>query len=538
MKQNFYVTTPIYYWNWLLHVGHFYTSTISNIIYKYNKIHGKNARFTTWIDENSQKSVIKAQEENMHLEDYLDKMALKHQKFWDHFNFDYTDFIRTTSDRHHEIVSDVLQHCFDKWDIYKWFYEWMYCIWCEAFKKDEDLIEIDSKKVCPDHLKEPEQIKEKNYFFSLSKYETWIKEFYKNNQFFVRPDFRFNEVKAFVNRGLEDFSISREKNSFWIPLPFDKTQVTYVWFDALFNYYTSCKKSRAWDKNNKNFIDESNFWIRKNPKSWKIVHSVWKDIIRFHAIFWPAMLASYFDLWESKDGVIHFKESDFKYLPDTILTWWFFTVDWQKMSKSLGNVIEPISYCEQYSKELLTLYMLSAFNIWNDWDYDKKDAILMYNSKLANNLGNLLNRVVVLSLKLGLKLDWEIKIGNLSNYLNSFDIHMENYNLKNALDLNFDFLDSLNRFADEKQPWKTIKDESKKQETQEILYNLAEWLRQVGFNLYCFFPEKIWEMFTKLWLHTYTSYIENGNLLKLRNKKEVFNINEKWEVLFPRFDLD
>lgn len=553
MSKKFYVTTPIYYGNWLPHVGHFYSSTIANVIYKFHKISWENSRFTTWIDENSQKAVLKAQEAWMEIMDYLDHMALEHKKVWDHFNMDYTDFIRTTSPRHHKVVQNVLQKCFEKWDIYEGIYEWMYCVGCEWFKKDEDLVfrnkttwetfpvsdkvkvSDNIEKVCPDHLKTPDNIKEKNYFFKLSKYQTWLEEFYESNPWFVNPDFRFNEVKAFVKRWLEDFSISRETNTFWIPLPFDNKQVTYVWFDALFNYYTSCVESRAWNKDNNDFINEENFWVwEENDR--KILHVVWKDIIRFHAIFWPAMLASYFDLWEENNGVLHYKKEDNKYLPTEILTWGFFTVDGQKMSKTIWNVIEPVSYSQQYSKELLTLYMLSAFAIWNDWDYDRWDAILQYNAKLANNLWNLVNRVVVLTLKLEwLKLQWN-SIDWTKNYVEKFSKFMLENNLKSSLDETFVYLDSLNKFADVKQPWNTIKDEDKTQ-TIDTLYSLAEWVRQVWLNLYPFFPEKMTELFNKLGLDNYASRLEKWELETLRGETPDFNITEKWTPLFARFEV-
>ena len=209
-KQKFYITTPIYYWNGLPHVGHFYSSTIANTIYKYHKIKWDDARFTTGIDENSQKAVLKAEEEWVSIMEYLDTMSDGHKEVWDHFNIDYTDFIRTTSPRHHTLVQKVLQHCFDKGDIYEGEYEWMYCIGCESFKKDDDLVYLNKEqnatfpikewvketdniiKVCPDHLKAPDQIKEKNYFFKLTKYQTWIEEFYTSNPDFVVPQFRFN----------------------------------------------------------------------------------------------------------------------------------------------------------------------------------------------------------------------------------------------------------------------------------------------------------------------------------------------------------
>jgi len=552
-QKKFYVTTPIYYGNGLPHVGHFYSSMIADIIYRYHKISWYDSRFTTGIDENSQKAVIKAEEEWKDILDYLDDMATWHKKVWDHFGMEYTDFIRTTEPRHHELVQKVLQHCFDKGDIYQGIYEWMYCVWCEGFKKDDDLVFLNKTswetfpitpkvieseniiKVCPDHLKTPDNIKEKNYFFKLSKYQEWVSEFYVANPDFVLPHFRYNEVKAFVERWLEDFSISRETNTFGIPLPFDDSQVTYVWFDALFNYYTSCVSSRWGDKNNENFIDESDFW----PAS---LHIIGKDIIRFHAIFWPAMLASYFDLWEEgSDGKIHYIESDRQKLPQTILTGWYFTVDGQKMSKSIWNVIDPVSYSTEYGQELLTLYMLSAFPIWNDGDYDRRDAILTYNAKLANNLGNLVNRVVVLSLKLSdpgvlTREVLEKKLVDTQVFFRAnLELNIEKFDLKTTLDDAFEYLDILNKYADEKEPWKTLKEDN--EGTHEVLYNLAEWLRQVWLWLYSFFPEKMWEMFIKLGLEDYDTQLNNWRLEELIEKKETFRIKEKGEALFQRIDI-
>ena len=364
-------------------------------------------------------------------------------------------------------------------------------------------------KVCPDHLKAPDKIKEKNYFFKLSKYEDALLKHYEENPDFVIPSDRFNEVKAFVKRWLDDFSISRETNKFGISLPFDEEQVTYVWYDALFNYVTVCQNG------------DEDFW----PAD---LHVVGKDIIRFHAIYWPAMLLS---AWYE--------------LPKQILTTWFFTVDGQKISKSLWNVIDPVEFSQEYSKDLLTLYLLSSFNIGQDWDFDKKQAILTYNAKLANNLGNLVNRVVVLSLKLS-ESAWKLSphpnplpkgegIESLEKYCSDFDKLFKEYNLIWALDESFIFLDVLNKYADEKEPWKLIKEDEEK--TREVLYTIAEWLRQVWLCLFAFFPEKMSEMFEKLWLENYREELEKWNLENLRNKTEVFNIKEKWEPLFKRFDV-
>lgn len=538
-KDTFFITTPIYYTNWVPHIGHAYSSIICDSIARYQKINWKKVKFSTWVDENSQKAVLKAGEIWMEIMPYLDMMAEKHKAVWDGLNIKYTDFIRTTEERHHKLVREVLQKCFDNWDIYQAEYEWMYCVWCEAFKKDEDLVCLNKTtketfpfsskvkmseniiKVCPDHLTEPQKIKEKNWFFRLSKYENFLKDLYKNNPSFVIPDNRFNEVKAFVDRWLEDFSISRETNKFGIKLPFDETQVTYVWFDALFNYVTVCKyPDKGWD--------DSEFW----PAD---MHVVAKDIIRFHAIYWPAML----------------KSAGYA-MPKNVLTTGYFTVDWQKISKSLWNVIDPVEFSAKYSKDLLTLYMLSSINIGQDWDFNQEQAILMYNAKLANNLWNLVNRVVVLALKIGWILKWNKEdyshltrtsdfqwdiMKELYIYSLDFISDMENYNLKSCLDSTFIFLDSLNNFTTKKEPWQMIKDETKMEETKEVLYTIAEWLRQVGLALYPFFPEKMSEMFVKLWLENYAERLENWELQKLISETPIFEIKEKWENLFNRFEV-
>ena len=497
-EQNFFITTPIYYTNGIPHIGHWYSSIIADIIARYKKINWKNIKFSTWVDENSQKIVEKAKQENIEISEYLDIMAQKHKLVWKWLNIEYTDFIRTTDKKHHNFVKQVLQKSFDNWDIYKWSYEWMYCIWCEAFKKDNDLIEKNWKMLCPYHLKIPDKIKEQNYFFKLSKYQDFLEDFYKNNPEFIIPNNRFNEVKAFVSRWLEDFSISRETNKFGIKLPFDNSQVTYVWYDALFNYLTVCQ-------------DNMDFW----PAD---LHVVWKDIIRFHWIYWPAMLKS---AWYK--------------IPKQILTTWFFTVDWQKISKSLWNAINPVEFSEKYSKDLLVLYLLSSFNIWQDWNFDKKEAILTYNAKLANNFGNLVNRVIVLSLKIWWKLEWKINTKLLDEYINNFNKNLNDYCLKQALDSSFKFLDDLNKNIDEQKPWELVKNNIDK--ASQVLYFLAEWLRQVWLNLYCFFPEKMWEMFIKLWFQNYITQLQEWKLQKLRDKKEIFHIKEKKDNLFNRIEI-
>nr|MDD3720264.1 methionine--tRNA ligase [Candidatus Gracilibacteria bacterium] len=521
-NDKFFITTPIYYTNGIPHIGHSYSSIIADSIARYEKINGKKTKFSTGVDENSQKAVQKAGEQGMEIMPYLDMMAAKHKAVWDGLKIEYTDFIRTTEERHHKLVREVLQKSWDNGDIYEGVYEGMYCVGCEAFKKEEDLVYMNKTtkktfpitkeveltdniiKVCPDHLVEPQKLKEKNYFFRLSKYGDFLLNHYKKNPNFVIPQDRFNEVIAFVERGLEDFSISRETNKFGIHLPFDEEQVAYVWYDALFNYVTVCQNG------------QEDFW----PAD---LHVVGKDIIRFHAIYWPAMLAS----------------AGYE-LPKQILTTGFFTVNGQKISKSLGNVIDPVEFSEKYSKDLLTLYLLSSFNIGQDGDFDEKQAILTYNAKLANNLGNLVNRVVVLSLKLQKesgKLKSVIGDAKADDFINKTKLYFKNYNLKGVLDESFSFLDKLNDFTTQKEPWQMIKDDLKQDETREVLYTIAEGLRQVGLALYPFFPEKMLEMFVKLGLQNYKERLENGELQALITETTVFEIKEKGKPLFSRFEV-
>lgn len=511
MRDKFYVTTPIYYTNWIPHIGHSYSSIIADSLARFYAARGARVKFATGVDENSQKAVLKAEEEGMKVEDYLDKMAGLHKWVWDGLGISYTDFIRTTEERHHDFVRKVLQKSFDNGDIYEGEYEGMYCVGCEAFKKDEDLIKQDWEKVCPDHLKAPDKIKEKNYFFKLSKYQDYLEKFYEENPDFIVPSNRFNEVKEFVKRGLEDFSISRETNKFGIKLPFDEDQVTYVWYDALFNYLTVCQ----------NDLDENG-----KEKAWPAdVHVIGKDIVRFHAIYWPAMLKS-----------AGYEE------PKQLLVWGHFTVDGQKISKSLGNAIDPVEFVEKYNKDLLILYILSAFPIGSDGDFDQKQAILTFNAKLANNLGNLLNRSVVLTLKKGIEtledeMDENISLA-MEEYKKTYEDAFARYDLREALNSSFEFLDKVNKYIDENEPWKMIKDESLNAETNKVLYNMCESLRVVGISLYPFFEEKMLELFERLGLWEYRELLKEGKALELLNEKGVFKITEKGEPLFARLDTD
>lgn len=371
MSKKFFITTPIYYSNDIPHVGHMYASLICDISSRYKRVFGYDVKFSTWVDENSQKTVMKAQEQGLDIMEYLDLYAAKHKETWDSLDISYTDFIRTTSEKHKQFVQEVLQKTYENWDIYQGVYEGHYCVGCEAFKKDSDLIEATGEykwipageTVCPLHPNAHlDTIKEKNRFFKLSNYQDKLLEFYQKNPDFVSPAFRFNEVLAFVKWGLEDFSISRETNKFGIPLPFDPTQVTYVWYDALLNYLTVCQ----WG--------DEDFW----PGA----HVLGKDIARFHAIYWPAMLMSAGYAMPTKE----------------IITG-FFTVDGQKMSKSLGNTVKPLELIEKYGRDAAVFYLFYDLVIWSDGDFSYARLENTRESMLASWWWNLVSRVSKLAHK-------------------------------------------------------------------------------------------------------------------------------------------
>lgn len=492
MSKKFYITTPIYYSNDVPHVGHAYSSFIADTLAYYKRLQWYEIKFTTGVDENSQKVVEKAEENWMWVMQYADIMAAKHKELWDNSGIRYTDFVRTTESRHREFVQKVLQKSFDNGDIYEWVYNGMYCVGCEGFKKESDL--VDGR--CPDHPnKEIQHLSEKNYFFRLSKYQDRLLEFYKNNPDFVKPRYKFNEIIEFVKWGLEDFSVSRETNKFGIPLPFDTEQVTYVWYDALFNYMTYCQE------------DEKKWW----PAD---VHVIGKDIIRFHGIYWPAMLWS---AWYEA--------------PTSLLVTGYLTLDGQKISKSLWNVISPAEYISEYSRDMLLLYLFMGFPIGEDGDFDREQAILMYNAKLSNNLGNLLNRFIALSLKLDGKIDWTVwKVG--SDKILKYIEKMDDYDLKGSLEYAFEYASEINKYVDEMTPWKVpTNSEEDREKLKNILFILVSDLRRVAIMLIPFFDVKMRELLDRVW----TPYDDSLTLKEnLELTPHEFLVREKWEPLYMR----
>ena len=494
MQKKFFITTPIYYSNGIPHIGHAYSSLIADTIAKSKKLDGIEVKFCTWVDENSQKVVESATAENMEVMAYADMMAGKHKAVWDGLHIEYTDFIRTTEPRHKELVQKVLQKSFDNGDIYEWVYEGKYCVGCEAFKKESDLVEKDGTFTCPDHPNKPLQdLKEKNYFFRLSKYQDRLLQFYEERKDFIVPSNRYQEVIEFVRGWLDDFSVSRETNKFGIPLPFDPEQVTYVWYDALFNYVTVCEGQ------------EEKWW----PAD---LHVIGKDIVRFHAIYWPAML------WSAWYDV-----------PHQLLVTGHFTVDGQKMSKTIWNVIDPVAYIGEYSPDLLLNYLFSAFPIGEDGDFDRKEAVTQFNAKLSNNLGNLLNRSLTLALKLpeGKVPGFEDALiaWKRDDYISKYVWYMDTFDLRSALECSFAFSTELNQYIDERKPWKMdVSIPEEKKALEETLGTVLTWLAHLAYNLSPFFEEKMLELLGRI------------GVGKWWEATHGFTIKEKGEPLYMRIE--
>ena len=401
-KKYFYITTPIYYANAKIHFWNLYTSIIADVYARWKRLLWYDVIFSTGTDENGQKMVQVAEKEWKDVMSFLNEIVDQDKEVMSKCDISYSDFIRTTENRHHKFVKKILEKTHKAWDIYQWEYEGLYCVWCEWFKKDTDLIEYEGQKVCPDHLKAPETIKEKNWFFKLSKYEKKLKDFFKENKNFIQPQYRYNEILSFIEWWLEDFSISRQNSNFWISLPFDNDSVTYIWYDALLNYLTVVV----------DHYNETGDPIFK-PHAEYMVHTLGKDISRFHAIYRPAMLMA---AWLEK------------YIPKQEFVWGFFTVDWQKMSKSLGNTLYAEDLVHEYDRDAMVFYLLYDIPQGADGDFSIERLKNVYESMLMWWRWNLVSRVTKLAAKEWITI-WKEKSGNWGIPLNILEASINSWRI-------------------------------------------------------------------------------------------------------------
>jgi len=442
-KNRFYVTTPIYYANGSPHIGSAYTTIAADILARWNKIKGKDVFFLTGLDEHGENIQKVAEEDCKEPQKFVDKIAIQFKEAFKLLNIDYNYFIRTTNSDHVSRVLTVLQKLYDNGLIYKGDYEAYYCVGCEQYLTKSDL--KDGK--CPLHNKDPEIHKEEAYLFKLSEFQDKLLELVKSGKYCILPLKKRNEMISFIEQGLKDISISRrkEKVSWGVELPFDKEHTCYVWVDAFWNYITGLQINEKYDK----------FW----PPQLQLMAN---DILRVHATIWPALLLA-LDIP----------------LPEKLFIHGYFTVNGKKMSKTIGNVIDPIKLVKKYGADSVRYFIIRNIPFGDDGDVSIKGLEQRHNSELANKLGNLVSRVSTLAEKFGIEKTENQLILKLK--LKEIDKLMENLELDKALTLIFEFIDNCNEYIQEKKPWESG--------DKKILYELVESIKDIAKLLWPFIPE-------------------------------------------------
>jgi len=506
--KNIYITTPIYYVNDVAHIGHAYTTIIADMLARYSRLAGLNTFLLTGTDEHGQKIAQSAQNKSKTAKEYADEISGKFKTLWDEFDITYDKFIRTTDEEHKIGVQKAFEEMYKKGDIYKGEYEGFYCVPCETFFTQTQLID---EQFCPECGRATVVVKEESYFFKLSKYEKKLLKWYEDNENCILPRSKKNEIINFVKNGLKDLSISRTSFDWGIKLPASMNEpkhVMYVWLDALLNYITAL----GYGSDEKNM----NFW----PAN---IHLVGKDILRFHAIYWPAFLMS-LDLPLPKHIAAH--------------GWW--TKDGEKMSKSKGNVVNPKEVADAYGLDAFRYFLLREVPFGQDGDFSQKALIDRINSDLGNDLGNLLNRTMGMS---GKYFDYKVSSKNIEKFhkkelyeineiINSLEIYIFNMQINRYLEEIWKILTIANKAINDYEPWNLIKD-GKNDEAMALVALITNIMVKVALLLYPVMPYKIKDIAKCLNLEISTS-----NYNKLIKNRELLNdtIITKIEPLFPRIE--
>ena len=506
--MNRYITTPIYYVNGEAHIGHAYTTFIADTMARYERLKGRDTYFLTGTDEHGQKIEESAQKNNKPTQEFADEISKTFKDLWDEFEISYDKFIRTTDDKHKKGVQKAFEIMYAKGDIYKDFYEGHYCVSCETFFPQTQLVD---GEFCPDCGRSTSVVKEESYFFKLSKYEDKLLKHYEENPDFILPRSRANEVINFVKGGLRDLSVTRTSFSWGVKMPEslnDDSHVMYVWLDALMNYITAL----GFGDDEK----EMDYW----PAN---VHFVGKDILRFHAIYWPAFLMS-LDMPLPKHIGAH--------------GWW--TRDGEKMSKSKGNVISPKEVADAYGVENLRYFMLREVPFGQDGDFSQRAFIDRINSELSNDLGNLLNRIIGMSGKYS---DFEIDSVDVQKYhskeldamnvvLDSLDELMQKFKTHRYLEELWKLFAIGNGVIQEYEPWVKMKN-NQKDEALATVALVANILARAAIMLHPIMPKTTNTVADALGFEidtqSYKEFVLDKKLLKLFNIKKV-------PPLFPRVE--